>query len=108
VPADDLFVSDPDGRQRLTRIEIAALGVYAQAPTDDELEEQAITAGGQNVLADARAELSTAEERPADSTSRPPTSPRTARPDRRRTRCDAHPRKRRLQLNPISAPLHGT
>ena len=30
---------------------LAALGVYAQAPTDDELEQQAIAAGGENVLA---------------------------------------------------------
>ncbi|MDQ3676073.1 MAG: hypothetical protein M3401_04595 [Actinomycetota bacterium] len=30
---------------------LAALGVYAQAPSDHELEEQAIAAGGENVLA---------------------------------------------------------
>jgi hypothetical protein len=30
---------------------LAALGVYAQAPSDRELEEQAIAAGGENVLA---------------------------------------------------------
>ncbi len=30
---------------------LAALGVYAQAPTADELEQQAISAGGENVLA---------------------------------------------------------
>ena len=30
---------------------LAALGVYAQVPTDDELEQQAIAAGGENVLA---------------------------------------------------------
>jgi hypothetical protein len=30
---------------------LAALGVYAQAPSDRELEQQAIAAGGENVLA---------------------------------------------------------
>lgn len=30
---------------------LGALGVYAQAPCDQELEQQAIAAGGENVLA---------------------------------------------------------
>jgi hypothetical protein len=34
---------------------LAALGVYAQAPTERELAEQAIAAGGESVLAAALA-----------------------------------------------------